>query len=134
MDDAQWEPGDQARVVGLHDGSGGEELQKCHGSDSWDMTSIGSQICGIWEVPSQPFRRIYLVTLANFVVRRWIIRVIDINLPYFHARMGCHWIEDAIEAQQLAGSPPGPDFEGQMVGEGAKHNKVRSCFGMLEAF
>eukprot|EP00438_Fugacium_kawagutii_P031889 Skav227557 [mRNA] locus=scaffold3241:143068:152294:+ [translate_table: standard] len=31
VDDSQWAPGDQARVVGLHDGSAGEELQKKHG-------------------------------------------------------------------------------------------------------
>lgn len=36
------------------------------------------------------------------------------------------------EAQQLPGSPPGADFEGQMVGEGATHRKLLRCFGMFE--
>ena len=46
VDDSQWAPGDQARVVGLHDGSGGEELQKFRGSiGSWnprDLVHLGS--------------------------------------------------------------------------------------------
>lgn len=63
VDGSQWAPGDQARVVGLHDGSGGEELQKLNSS----LALLQGRILkGKWLVKVQ--KKVYTVRCRNLRV------------------------------------------------------------------